>query len=257
MTDYLLIHAPGHGAWSWDGVSGVLEDTLRRESPIFHPMYQPGTVLAPDFPGDGAPGLVTLDAWADDILRQAAGAGLDRPIVVAHSLSGLLALEVARRLPKPPRALVLVGAVVPDMFHTVTEVLPIATRVLLQLHRVLPGRRPSGTVKLHREFALKLLCNDVSYPLASRVMGRLTPVPLLPLDALPNPDALEPPCPVTYAVLLRDRFVPPALQRRMAADLPGATVVEIDAGHEAPSFHAEEVARVILETAGQPMRRAA
>lgn len=257
MTDYLLIPAPGHGAWSWDRAKGLIEDALRRESPNFHPMYQPGSVLAPDFPRDAAPKQVTLAFWADDILRQVAAARLDRPVVVAHSLAGLLALEVARRLPAPPQALVLVGAVVPDMFHTVTEMLPVATRALLQLHRVLPGKRPSGTVKLHREFALKLLCNDVSYPLASHVMGRLAPIPLLPLDALPNPEALWPPCPVTYTVLLQDRFLTPGRQRRMAADLPGATVVELDAGHEAPSFHPEAVARIILEAAGRPLRQAA
>jgi pimeloyl-ACP methyl ester carboxylesterase len=257
MADFLLLHGPAHGPWTWDGVKGIIDDVLSRRSTVHNPMYAPGTVLAAAFPIMADLKQLTLDRWADDILRQVEAASLARPVVVAHSLAGLLALEVVRRLPTPPTALVLVGAVAPDIFHTVTEMLPTATRVLLQLHRVLPGKRPPGTVRLHREMALKLLTSDVSYPLASQVLGRLSPMPLRPLDALPNPVALEPRCPVTYVVLKRDWFVRPSRQRRMAADLPGTTVVELDAGHEAPTYHPEEVAGVILEAAGLAMDQAA
>ena len=255
MTDFLLIHGAGHGAWVWDGVKGLLEDSLRRRSGLHHTMYTPGTVLAPDLPGHGArfcrddPVHLTFDRCVDELLEAVETARLRSPIIGAHSLSGLMALEVARRLSakkEPPRALVLVGAVVPDLFHNVMEMLPIPTRALLGALRILPGNPPES-VKLHRELGLKLLCSDMRYPEASsRVLGRLRPIPLRPWEALPNPEALEPQCPVTYVLLTRDWFVFTPTQRSMAASFPDAKIVELDCGHEAPITDPEAVAQAML-----------
>ena len=256
MTDFLLLHSPAHGAWSWDGVKGILEDALRREGAIHHPMYTPGTVSAPELDGASG-GRTTLDERVEEVLRQASAAGLKRPVVVLHALSGLLGLEVVRRMADRPQALVLVGAVVPDAFHTVSEMLPLLTQYALLGLRLLPGRRPPGTVRLHRELVLKLMCNDLTYAQASYTLGRLGPLPLGALDTLPDLDSLEPRCPVTYLVLRRDRLVPAGTQRRMAAALPGATVVELDGGHEAPTFHADSVAQVALDVADGRARAAA
>ena len=39
MTDFLLLHGPGHGGWVWDGVVGAMEDALRRRTGLSHAMY--------------------------------------------------------------------------------------------------------------------------------------------------------------------------------------------------------------------------
>jgi pimeloyl-ACP methyl ester carboxylesterase len=46
---------------------------------------------------DPRPGVYDITAFADDVLAVAAAVGLDRPVVVGHSLGGLIALECATR----------------------------------------------------------------------------------------------------------------------------------------------------------------
>jgi pimeloyl-ACP methyl ester carboxylesterase len=57
-------------------------------------------------PDPGA-GVYEIDAFADDVLAVSAAAGFDRPIVIGHSLGGLIALECATR-PGRVRAAVMV-----------------------------------------------------------------------------------------------------------------------------------------------------
>ena len=251
MTDFLLLHGPGHGGWVWDGVVGAMEDALRRRTGLYHSMYTQGTILAPDLPGHGArfgdddPLALTFEHCVEDLLRTVEDAGLRNPVIGVHSLSGLLALELARRL-GDVKALVLVGAAVPDLFHNPVETLPLPTRAALGALRLYPNTPPES-VRMVKEMALMLLCNDIPFPDAARaVVGRMRPIPLRPWDALPDPEALEPACPVTYMVLARDRFLWPGTQREMAASLPGAQVLELDCGHEAPVTHPQEVADALL-----------
>ena len=252
MTDFLLIHGAGHGAWVWDEVKGVMENSLRTRVGLHHSLFAPGAIIAPDLPGHGArfctddPWRLTFEDAVDALLGHLEAARVTRPVVVAHDLSGLIALETVRRMKEPPRALVLVGAVVPDLFHTVGEMLPLPIRVLMALLRFLPGTPPESVI-MHREIGGRFLCSDMPYSWASsRILGRMQPIPLRLFDALPHPDALEPACPVTYAVLARDSYLAPPSQRAMAASLPGARTVELDCGHEAPVTHPAEVAELVL-----------
>ena len=192
MTDFLLLHGPGHGGWVWDGVVGAMEDALRRRTGLYHAMYTQGTVLAPDLPGHGArfgeddPLDLTFEHCVEDLRRTVDKAGLRNPVIGVHSLSGLLALELVRRL-KDVKALVLVGAAVPDLFHNPVETLPIPTRAALHALRLYPNTPPES-VRLVKEMALLLLCNDIPFPDAARaVVGRLRPIPLRPLGRPARP----------------------------------------------------------------------
>ena len=262
MTDYLMIHPPGHGAWSWDGVKGIIEDSYRSTDHLNHSMYIPGSVLTPDYGvssgkeasgyGSSSPRVTReafskfdLNDWVDMILDDTRKAGISRPVIVGHSLAGLATLEVARRLPDPPKALVLIGAVIPDLFHNVLEMLPFPTRILFAINRLLPGS-PEGSLRLHREITLKLLCGDLDYLQASHILGRIRPVALRPLHGLPHPDFLNLRCPITYVVLKRDKFVPPTLQLKMADSIDNARIIELDCGHEAPVANPTQVAEAVL-----------
>ena len=252
MTDFLLIHGAGHGPWVWDGVWGILDDSLRRGTGLYHTMYSAGTILAPDLPGHGArfrrddPTRLSFDGAVEDLLARMEAAGVRRPVIAVHDLSGHIALEVVRRMKEPPRGLVFVGASVPDLFHTAMEMLPFLTRAAIAVMR-LRRHTPPASVRLHYALAHPLMCNDMRFSeCTARVVGRLCPIPLRLFNALPNPDTLEPTCPITYAVLNRDRYLPPRVQREMAASFPQARVVELDYGHEAPVTHPQEVADLIL-----------
>jgi len=259
MADFLLIHGAGHAAWVWDSVKGILEDNLRKQSSLYHTRYSAGKVLAPDLPGHGEtfyrdnPKNITFETCIEKLLGTIETNNLKYPIIGAHSLSGLMALEVARRLVikgNPPSAIVFVGAVVPDRFRNVMEMLPPPTRIALAILRLMPGTPPES-VRLHRELGLKLLCSDMRYAEASsKILGRLRPIPLKPWDALPNPEALEPPCPVTYMLLKRDWFISSSSQRNMASHLKNAKLIELNCGHEAPITTPQSVACALLDYAG-------
>ena len=78
--------------------------------PQFHHFAAQHRVVALDLRGHGAsrPGpAYDCEALADDVLAVAADAGVHRPIVVGHSLGGLVALACAAR-PDAVRAAVLV-----------------------------------------------------------------------------------------------------------------------------------------------------
>ncbi|MEV0280462.1 alpha/beta hydrolase [Streptomyces sp. NPDC050610] len=60
-----------------------------------------------DHPDPAVPGTYEVEAFAEDVLAVSAAAGFDRPIVVGHSLGGLIALTCATR-PDAIRAAVLV-----------------------------------------------------------------------------------------------------------------------------------------------------
>jgi pimeloyl-ACP methyl ester carboxylesterase len=252
MTDFLLIHGAGHGAWVWDGVWGILDNFLRGGTGLYHSMYSTGAVLAPDLPGHGGrfrrddPTRVSLDGAVDELLARMETAGIRRPVIAVHDLSGHIALELVRRMKELPRGLVFVGASVPDLFHTAMEMLPFPTRAAIAVMR-LRRNTPPASVRLHYALAHPLMCNDMPFSdCTTRVLGRLCPIPLRLFDALPNPETLEPTCPITYAVLNRDRYLLPGAQRQMAASFPQAKVVEMDYGHEAPVTHPQEVADLIL-----------
>ena len=59
-----------------------------------------------------------------------------------------------------------------------------------------------------------------------------------------NLDAL--PCPVTYIVLRDDRLISPSQQRAMAARIPDATVIELEAAHQAATQKPRELAELLL-----------
>lgn len=251
MPDYLLIHDMGHGAWAWDYVKAALEDALRRQGPYHHELYTPGTVLAPDLPGHGArqgredPEALTLEAAVDELVAAVEQAKMGPPTIVAHGLSGLMALETARRLKARPRRIVLVGGAVPSFVGAPLEELSLVARLAITAHMMRPGSVP-GAVRLHREVAWRLWCRGMDYPQAAvHVLGKLGPIPLKLLDALPHPAALTPPCRVTCVALRQDGLVPLKSQLAAAARL-NAEVVELDAGHEAPLSHAKEVAQIVL-----------
>ncbi|MEU4775485.1 alpha/beta fold hydrolase [Micromonospora sp. NPDC023644] len=86
----LLLHAAGLGRASWDAVVERIPGFAR--------------TLAIDLPGHGGvPGLAydrdVVPRLAEYVAERIAALGLRRPHVVGHSLGGVIALELARRVP--------------------------------------------------------------------------------------------------------------------------------------------------------------
>jgi pimeloyl-ACP methyl ester carboxylesterase len=84
-------------------------------------------VVAPDLPwhgGSGAPGAPDLDRIRDLLAAFAARIGLERPVVVGHSMGGGLALQLGTRTALAPAAAVLLDARIDrpgDALHAARE----------------------------------------------------------------------------------------------------------------------------------------
>jgi branched-chain amino acid transport system permease protein len=87
-------------------------------------------VIAPDLPNFGRSGALAvadIDAYADHLAAFMAALGLDKPVVVGHSLGGAVVMAMAARQPALPAALVLVdgaapgGLVTPEAHYPIIE----------------------------------------------------------------------------------------------------------------------------------------
>ena len=72
--------------------------------------------IAPDLPGHGrsaGPARTSVEALADWVLALLDAAGVDRAVLVGHSMGSLVALEAAARAPSRARGLVMVATAYP------------------------------------------------------------------------------------------------------------------------------------------------
>ena len=115
MTDYLLVHGAGQGAWSWGKVWGHMT------APVEHPprLYahrSANKVYSMDLPGhgadsDGDTSSVLLDECVQAIVRTVERQGLKDVVLVGHGFAGWLILQAAGLLPSPPKRLVLIARI--------------------------------------------------------------------------------------------------------------------------------------------------
>jgi pimeloyl-ACP methyl ester carboxylesterase len=132
--DLELLFVPG---WCCDGTAFL---------PQFDYFALKYAVTALDLRGcgksDRPPGGYAIPDLADDVAGFCGAVGIEQPIVVGHSLGGMIAVELAGRRPSLPRALVLVdpGPIdwdpavarwIADMMSAIP--LPIATAVIQHL----------------------------------------------------------------------------------------------------------------------------
>jgi pimeloyl-ACP methyl ester carboxylesterase len=93
--------------------------------PQFDHFSHAHSVTAPDLRGcgrsDAPDGGYEIRDFADDLARLCGVVGVEKPVVVGHSLGGLIAIELAARYPSVPSALVLVDPTPIDMLPATVE----------------------------------------------------------------------------------------------------------------------------------------
>ena len=120
LTPMVLVHGGGHGAWCWEPLVPFLG----------------GEALAIDLPPKSVRGgagrfeslpelrTLTIDDFARSLLEDVDDAGIDRFVLVGHSMGGLTISEVARRVPDRVEHLVYVSCMVPPEGRSAIEALP-------------------------------------------------------------------------------------------------------------------------------------
>jgi pimeloyl-ACP methyl ester carboxylesterase len=228
-------------------------------------------VLAPDLPGHGASSAprVAYDAaffarWLTALLDEA---GVERAVVIGNSLGGRISLEIALRAPERVRGLVLLAPAV--AFRRLRQLVP-AVRLLRPELATLPLPMTAAVAEagLRTMFAHPERLSRSASRAASEEFVRVfrrrdhrvaffSALRQIYLDdpfgvdgfwrRLPSLEA-----PSLFVWGRRDRLVPAAFARHVAAALPSArTVVLEDCGH-VPQFEmAEETAKIIRTFLGE------
>jgi pimeloyl-ACP methyl ester carboxylesterase len=224
MARIVLVHGAFGGAWNWEPVLPGLRAAGHR-------------VEAFDLPGSGedtTPAAdVTLDAYADracDVLAHGEAA-----VLVGHSMGGVVVTQAAARSPEHVAQLVYLAAFAPADGQSLIELtqLPEGAGDQVQANLVVEGDPPVATMPPEAARTAIYACADDES--AAHAIARRGPQPVAPFaQPVRVPDdtrtAFER-LPRAYIICLRDRAIPPALQRRMLKAAGCHPVIEIDTDH--------------------------
>jgi pimeloyl-ACP methyl ester carboxylesterase len=225
-----------------------LKPALAREYRLLHWHY-PGHGASPPPPD---PSSFAIPAFADDVVAVLDAAGVERAVVIGHSMGVQVALEAHRRHRARVEALVLVcgspGHPL-DTFHD-SAVLRHLLPLLRRTADMLPGGVSAVTRALVRsgiamEVALLLEVNpelahrEDLIPYFAHLQSMDPRLFLRTMQAASEHSAEDhlPSVDVPTLVLAgdRDRFTPPWLSRRMALGIPGAQLELVHGGsHTTP-----------------------
>ena len=249
MTDYLLVHGAGQGAWSWGKVWGQMT------APVEHPptLYrhrQAVRVRAVDLPGQGSDaaldaGLVDMSEGVRAITNVVEREGFTDYIIAAHELGGTVVLQALNELQPAPKRLVLVAGIVPSSRGKPVSAYPTPMRAAIALCKTMSaliGR----DIQVPKNLVSNYTCKGLEPMQQVETVGHLGPLPLRMLTQSVSFDVDNLPCPVTYVVLGDDQLIAPDRQRAMAARIPGANIIEMDAGHQAATQKPRELADLLL-----------
>lgn len=224
-TAVVLIHGAGGSHVHWPAA-------LRR---------LPGaTVYALDLPGHGhseGEGRQSIGGYRDVVRAFLEAAGLERAILVGHSMGGAIALEVALRYPRRLAGLVLVGSgarlrVAPALLQGLREDYPRAVENLVQW--LFAGSAPEQTRRAARRQLLEanpgVVLGDFLACDAFDVMAELPRVET----------------PTLVVCGTEDRMTPLKYSEYLAAHIPGARLEAIPGGgHMVMLEQPEPVARAV------------
>ncbi len=213
---WVLIHGGAHGAWCWEPLRPLLT----------------GEVLAVDLPGRGRrPGdldKLETDDWAAAVVEDIESAGLERVLLVGHSLAGITMPRVAERIPDRIAHMIFVSCCIPDEGTTVMQALTPGMR------EIETSTREAGERALDPDVARAMFCNDMDEAQTRFVLEHLVPEAPGPMHEPVRLAGLRQAIPRTYIKLLRDASLAPSLQDRFIRNAgPDCAVRTLDVGHNA------------------------
>jgi pimeloyl-ACP methyl ester carboxylesterase len=238
MTTFVLVHGGGHGGWCWQRTARALREAG-------HEVHTPTLTGFGDrvHLDDGHVGFPT---FVTDIVNVLEFEDLRDVVLVGHSMGGVIVprvAEVARE--RVGRVVWLAGPVLEDG-ETLVQAIPQTPAIA---RAVTLGE--DGSVTTDVELLLDAILADASAADRRWVGERHRPYPTA---ALVEPGQLSAflalGCPAGYVAALQDQAVPIEAARRFAARLPGAPLVEIDAGHDSMVTRPAETAAALIAVSG-------
>ncbi len=238
MSTYLLVHGACHGGWCWYKVLPRLENAGHR-------------VVAPDLPSLGIDRTpitqISLDTWTDSVCRLLDAQ--DEPVIlVGHSRGGILISQAAEKRPEKVKTLVYLSAFLLRQGESLLQVLQEDGRSMILPNMVMAEDQSSATV---RQAALKEVfygkCQEEDIALARLLLAPEAIAPSATPISVSESNFGR--VPRVYIECLRDKAIPPALQKKMYAALPCQKVISMDTDHS-PFFSASEALATHLLSLG-------
>jgi pimeloyl-ACP methyl ester carboxylesterase len=218
-ASFLLIHGAWHGAWCWHKVVARLRAHGHR-------------VHAIDLPSHGIDSTAPAEVTLDDYVTRIGNAldGMERPILVAHSMGGIAGSQAAERRPEAIAKLVYVAAFMLRDGACLLDVALKDTRSLATPNLVVD--EPHGIVDIRRSAT-----REVFY-------GACTPQDVCLAETVLKPNALRPfgtplhlsetaygRVPRYYVTARDDRAISLEVQQEMIAQSPCRQVFELATDH--------------------------
>jgi pimeloyl-ACP methyl ester carboxylesterase len=225
-VDFVLVHGSYHGGWCWDFLVPELERLGHRSIALDLPISKPNA---------GA------RDYADAVV--AAAAGLDEPIVVGHSMGGLVIPLVPAA--RPVRRLIFLAAFLP---------LPGTSTNDQRASEPIDGTTPPTTAEwtslgddvwmVGPNTAREVFFHDALPETAAWAVARLRPQAYHVMGE-PSPLQQWPDVPVDVIVCRDDRAINPDWVRASARERLGVEAVEIDGSHSPFLTRPVELARLL------------
>jgi pimeloyl-ACP methyl ester carboxylesterase len=227
----VLIHGSYFGAWSWDLLAPELETRGHRVTAVDLPISETGM-------GAGA--------YADAVIAGADWS--DPPVLVAHSMAGLVAPVVAAR--RPVARVILIAAFLPRPGTSANE--------QRRTEPIDPAAGPSTAEwtdlgddvwQVGPTTAREVFMQDASDEVAAWALARLRPQSyrvmseVTPLEAWPT-------VAIDYVVCRDDRALNPDWARTAVRERLGVEAIEIDGGHSPMLTRPAELATLIDRCVG-------
>lgn len=207
----VYLHGAGLDTWIWD------EHAAHLDCPT----------LAASFPGRGADSPSTsgrpLDDYVGHVVRQVEEWPVDEVVVVAHSIGGVVGVEVAAAIPERVAGFVGVCAAIPRPGGSFFSCLPLPQRALQWLlTRVVGTRPPASAIR-------ESLCAGLSEAQTERVVeGYVAESRRLYTD---RAAAGAPDVSTLYVETTDDPAFGPSVQERMIENLAADATEALATGH--------------------------
>lgn len=235
QVGFVLVHGGCHRASCWDLVLPHLA----------------APAVAVDMPGRGDRRVVagmTLDDYASAVVEAIDAAPFEQVVLVGHSLAGAYIPEAARRRPERVRRLVFVSASIPPEGGILVDMAPLILRSVTRWQG-----RTRRTIRIPRPLARRFFGNDMDEAGHQLLFAQMSPESALTGIEPVSRAGLPPDIGRTYVLLLRDRALPPARQRRFIANLgEPCDVVTLDSGHDPFFSRPADLAAILNETVATP-----